>query len=132
MEAKATYEAYLLAKGEDRKYNYICAASITHIHHEFQAYIATSYFRFYCISRKCLVTCTEATSVIQNRRVSGFYPSSVAANNLKTQCYENWIYFRLHVWRGRHLLCWGPLERPNLSQSFFKLAGYNHELWLTW
>jgi hypothetical protein len=34
-------------------------------------------------------------------------------------CFWNWICCRPHVRGGRHLLCWGPLERANLNHCSF-------------
>jgi hypothetical protein len=45
---------------------------------------------------------------IHNHCVSGLCPSFGILNNLKIQCFGNWICFRLQAIAGRHLICWVP------------------------
>jgi hypothetical protein len=50
-----------------------------------------------------------------NHWVCGLSPSSGIASIQKTQGFGNWVYSRLHVRGGRHLLCWvpGPVIKVN-------------------
>jgi hypothetical protein len=47
-------------------------------------------------------------------------------NDLKTQCFGNWICFRLQVSGSRHLLCWIPYSRH--GQPFLVCGPNYHSL----